>query len=315
MKKYFLLFTGFCLLLGADFTGRKTFAQEISLTPTNAVAEFFACPMHADVTATKPGSCSKCGMALTRTEGAITDEFVVRTETLPKRIKPGQKTTLRFAIFHPKTGAQVKQFNVQHEKLFHLFVVSSDFKHFDHIHPELQKDGSFTIETVLPQAGMYHLYCDIFPTGGTAHVVHQNLVTSGFKGDAAALQAQLQPDQIFTKIVEHTRIELKFAPELPVAGQPALLRYQLTDVKTGQPVQDLQPYLGAWGHTLILSEDGEEYLHSHPMTEPKKDAAAPATIYFETFFPRPGKYRIWSQFQRHNQIQTVSYNLDVKAVH
>jgi hypothetical protein len=313
MKKYIFLFAGFCLLLGADFTGRKTFAQEVSLAPTNAVAEFYACPMHADVTANKPGTCSKCGMALTRTADAITDEFVIRTETLPKQIKPGQKTTLRFAIFHPKTGAQVKQFNIQHEKLFHLFVVSSDFKHFDHIHPELQKDGSFTVVAVLPQAGMYHLYCDIFPAGGTAHVVHQNLVTSGFKGDAATLQARLTPDQTFTKTVEGTRIEWQFAPERPLAGQPALLRYQLTDVKTGQAVQDLQPYLGAWGHTLILSADGDEFLHSHPLEAPASQSA-PSTIYFETFFPRPGQYRIWSQFQRHHQLLTVAYTITVKEV-
>ncbi len=311
MKNYVLLFVWCCVLLGADFTGRKTFAQEISLASTNATEELYACPMHADVTAAKPGSCSKCGMALTRTAGALTDEFVVKTETLPQHIQPGQKTTLRFAIYNPKTGAQVRQFNIQHEKLFHLFVVSSDFNHFDHIHPTPQADGSFIIETVLPQAGLYHLYCDIFPVGGTAHVVHQNLVTSGFKGEAASLRAQLTPDSTFTKTVETTRIALSFAPERPVAGQPVLLRYQLTDANSGQPVQDLQPYLGAWGHTLILSADGEEYLHSHPLETPSSQSA-PAAIYFETFFPRLGRYRIWSQFQRGGKLLTVAYNLTIK---
>lgn len=310
MKTSSLLLLCFCLLLGA--VAPPTHAQEINLAPIVASEEFYSCPMHADVTATKPSSCSKCGMALTRTTGAITDEFVVKTETLPRNIKPGQKTKLRFAIFNPQTNEQIRQFNIQHEKPFHLFVVSSDLKHFDHIHPTQQSDGSFIIETVLPKAGMYHLYCDIFPAGGTPHVVHQNLVTSGFKGDASKLQAQLLPDQILTKTIDRTQILLRFAPEVVVAGQPTLLRFQLTDANTKQPIQDLQPYLGAWGHTLILSEDGEDYLHSHPMNEPKPGESVPSTIYFETFFPRAGKYRIWSQFQRSNKIVTVSYNIEIK---
>lgn len=311
MKKFLLLFVWCCPLLWTDVFVRNIYAQEISLNPSRATEEIYACPMHADVMASKPGSCSKCGMALMQTAGAITDEFVVKTETLPKHIKPGQKTSIRFSIFNPKTGAQVNHFNLQHEKLFHLFVVSSDFNHFDHVHPTRQTDGSFLIETVLPQAGLYHLYCDIFPVGGTAHVVHQNLVTNGFKGDVASLQAQLTPDSTFTKTIQATQITLKFAPERPVAGQPALLRYHLNDANSGQPVQDLQPYLGAWGHTLILSEDGEEYLHSHPL-ETSANKSAPSTIYFETFFPRPGRYRIWSQFQRGDKLLTVAYNLIIK---
>lgn len=311
MKKYSLLLLGFCWFFTAGYAAPSSYALADRLHATQASEEMFSCPMHTDVMATKPGSCSKCGMALTRVADALPDEFVVKTETSPRQILPGQKTTLRFAIFNPQTGAQVKQFHLQHEKLFHLFVVSSDLQHFDHIHPTLQPDGSFTITTVLPQAGLYHLYCDISPAGGAPQVVHQNLVTSGFKGNAAALQARLTPDQVLTKTVDNVRFELRFAPGQIVAGQPALLRYQLTDAKTGAPLHDLQPYLGAWGHTLILREDGDEYLHSHPLDAPAGNATVPALVYFETFFPRPGNYRIWSQFQRNGKILTVSYNISV----
>ncbi len=313
MKKYSLLLLGVCWFFAAGHLVTTAYAQEVSLAATTTTEELFSCPMHADVTAAQPGNCSKCGMALTRAAGALTDEFVVKTEASPQQIRPGQKTTLRFAIFNPQTGAQVRQFNLQHEKPFHLFVVSSDLQHFDHIHPTLRPDGSFTITTVLPQAGLYHLYCDIFPAGGVAQVVHQTLVTSGFKGDASALQARLTPDPVLTKTMGDLRVALQFAPAQIVAGQPALLRYQLTDAKTGQPIHDLQPYLGAWGHTLILREDGDEYLHSHPLDAPLGDAAVPSLIYFESFFSRPGNYRIWSQFQRNNKILTVSYNITVKA--
>jgi hypothetical protein len=34
-------------------------------------------------------------------------------------------------------------------------------------------------------------------------------------------------------------------------------------------------------------------------------------ILFDTFFPRPGRYRIWSQFQRRERLITVPFTIDV----
>ena len=61
-------------------------------------------------------------------------------------------------------------FNITHDMPFHLFVVSQDFEDFQHIHPVQQPDGSFTIETMLPRAGYYKIFCDFFPAGGTPQV-------------------------------------------------------------------------------------------------------------------------------------------------
>ena len=36
------------------------------------------------------------------------------------------------------------------------------------------------------------------------------------------------------------------------------------DEKTGEPVKNLQRYLGAFGHAMMLSEDMKEYVHAHP---------------------------------------------------
>jgi plastocyanin len=277
---------------------------------------FYSCPMHPDVMTTQPGKCPKCNMALKKMAAPETQEFQVRLETTPKVIKPGQRATLRFTVLHPKTGEQVKKFNIMHDMPFHLFVISSDFSFFDHIHPEQQPDGSFAIETVLPKAGLYQVFCDFFPAGGMPQVIHQNLITAGFAGDVVASEARLVPDKQLTRIVNGIHFELKFDPATPVAGKSALLKYHLTDARTGQPVHDLQPYLGAWGHTLILSEDATDYLHSHPTGMIPEDAdrsklKTGADVDFDTFFPRPGNYRIWSQFQRNNQLTTVSFNVYV----
>jgi len=64
-------------------------------------------------------------------------------------VRPGQKTTLRFRIFHPGTGEPIKKFEVVHEKPYHLFVISQDMEYFQHIHPAEQADGTWTIELTL----------------------------------------------------------------------------------------------------------------------------------------------------------------------
>ncbi|MCI0338367.1 MAG: twin-arginine translocation signal domain-containing protein [Acidobacteria bacterium] len=278
--------------------------------------DFYVCPMHPDVMSNAAGNCPKCNMKLVKAAPPETNDYNVKIETVPKSPKAGEKVKLRFTIFHPTTDKQVKEFNILHDMPFHLFVVSQDLEHFDHIHPDKQIDGSFTIETVLPKGGYYKIFCDFFPAGGMPQVTQHNLVTSGFNGDLISSQAKLVPDKTLVKTIAGTRFELKFEPAQPFSGKPAELHYHLADEKSGEPVNDLQPYLGAWGHTLILSEDASDYLHSHPIEMIPEDVdrsglkGGPQVV-FDTFFPHPGNYRIWSQFQRQGKIITVSYTVAV----
>jgi len=291
----------------------------IKSTADNRDDEFYTCAMHPDVMSDKPGKCPKCAMTLVRTRRPEMAEYEVKLATTPAVVKPGKKFRLTFLISHPKTGEMVKEFNILHDMPFHLFVVSQDLNYFAHIHPHQRTDGSFIIETMVPKAGSYIIYCDIFPVGGMPQVAHLNLITAGFDGDLFSSQAQLVPDKTLTKTLEGVRFELTLNPAEPLGGRPATLKFYLTDEKTGEPVKDLQPYLGAWGHTLILSEDASDYIHSHP-TETIPDNADRTKIYggpdasFDAFFPRPGRYRVWSQFQRHGELITVVFTIKVRRL-
>ena len=294
-------------------------AEQSVPAPDRRVEEFYACAMHPDVMSDKPGKCPKCGMTLVRTRRPEMAEYEVKLATTPAVVKPGEKFRLSFSISHPKTGELVKEFNIVHDMPFHLFVVSQDLTYFAHIHPHQQTDGSFIIETMVPKAGSYIIYCDIFPVGGMPQVAHLNLITAGFDADLFSAQAQLEPDKILTKTLDEMRVELTLNPAEPVAGRPASLKYHLTDENTGEPVRDLQPYLAAWGHTLILSEDASDYIHSHP-TETIPDGVDRTKIYggpdvsFDAFFPRPGHYRVWSQFQRQGKLITVVFTINVRRL-
>jgi len=277
-------------------------------------AEEYTCSMHPEIRTTAPGKCPKCAMALVRVTPAIAEDFNLKFECSPKAPKPNEKIRLRFTVFNPKSGTQVKDFQITHDKLFHLFIVSQDLSEFQHIHPTFEPDGSFTIETVLPFAGNYKIYSDFYPGEGAPQVSQQNITTAGYTRDLVAAKPRITPDESLTKVVDSLKIDLTLEPSKIIAGQPITLKYHLTDAKTGEPIRDLVPYLGAWGHSLILSEDQSDYVHSHPeevvpetVDRSKLRGGPDAT--FNAFLPRPANYRIWTQFQRGETLTTVSFTV------
>jgi hypothetical protein len=246
--------------------------------------------------------------------------YSLKLETKPKVMKAGKAAALRFQIFHPRTGVQVNQFNVVHEKPFHLFIISPDLQYFNHIHPTQETSGSFNIDVTLPKPGSYQVFCDFFPTGGKAQVISRTLSVRGNeKPSSQAAAVHLGADDSRIKSINGIRFELQLEPAQPIAGQPTLLKYYLVDDQAGTPVRDLQPYLGAWGHSVTLREGADDFLHSHSTRllptglDPAKLAGGPR-VSFNTFFAKPGVYRIWSQFQRHEQVITVSFDVSVSRL-
>jgi hypothetical protein len=87
--------------------------------------------------------------------------------------------------------------------------------------------------------------------------------------------------------------------------------FRFSDAKTNEPLTDLEKYLGAFGHLVVLSEDMTEYVHAHPREETQPDLNAPTTggpeVLFDALLPKEGHYRMWLQFQRHGKLSTVSF--------
>ena len=292
----------------------------------------WTCPMHPDYTMEVNGRCPRCGMALVRAAAFDVRDYRLDFDTVPAVVRPGRRTTLRFKVFHPRTGAAVTRFVPVHEKQYHLFVISEDMAHFEHIHPEQKADGSWTIDAVFPTAGYYKILSDFLPEGGAPQFVARPLVTAGYTGDLAGSSAALVPDSVASKTVGDVRATVAYDPPAFVSGLYGHLNFHLTDTATGRPITDLQTYLGAFGHTLITSEDMTHYVHAHPLdilAQPDDDGGPPQLLIpigadletlrggpdvtFEGLMPAPGVYRAWTQFRRHDTIRTFAFTFRVGA--
>jgi hypothetical protein len=108
------------------------------------------------------------------------------------------------------------------------------------------------------------------------------------------------------------RVLLTLPSDGLVAGRDEKLQYRVVDSKTGTPVTDLEPYLAAFGHTLVISEDTMEYVHAHPV-ELVPDNLATAVggpdLTFKALLPKPGRYRLWTQLKRAGIVSTARFTV------
>jgi hypothetical protein len=258
--------------------------------------------MDKDIRLRAPGFCPRCGMKLVLgIPEAI--EYPVQIIPSPRVLKAGVETQLDFRVREPKTGKIVRDFELVHDRIFHLFVVSQDTSYFAHEHPEQMPDGSFRFKLKFPKSGAYRLLCDFYPKSATPQLIPNTLIVAGdgFRLAPAALKASVDPVQS-----ENLHAELVMEPADPIAGQKTMLFFRLT------PNDGIEQYLSAWGHMMAASWDLIDMIHTHPIyvTDPE----GYKQVQFNVIFPREGVYRLWVQFQRKGVVNTVAFNVPVKAL-
>lgn len=260
------------------------------------------CPMHPDVRRPGKGTCPRCGMALVPIPSPPLGEY--RLDVTMRSRASGGASGFRFAVRHPESGAPVASFIDVHERPFHLFIVRRDLETFAHLHPERATDGSFDITYAL-DPGEYVLIADFLPAGGTPQLVQRVVATPGYTGPLFGAPREMRAGPV-EQVMSGLRIRLETPSPKPRRETP--LRFQLTDAKTGAPVSDLEPYLGAAGHMLLVSDDASTAIHAHPEGGPTSGPA----VTFEPTFPAAGLYKLWVQFQRKGQVVTAPFVIAVE---
>ncbi|SHN27514.1 hypothetical protein [Cryptosporangium aurantiacum] len=213
------------------------------------------------------------------------------------RLSVGAPTPFTFRIVGPD-GKPVTDYTPTHEKKLHLIVVRRDLSGFQHVHPALAADGTWSLPLAVPAAGQYRVFADFQPTG------RSEALTLGVDLPAAGdYRPEPLPAPARSATVDGYTVTL--TGDL-VPGTSSKLTLSVT--RGGKPVTDLQPYLGAYGHLVALRDGDLAYLHVHPDGEPGdgRTAAGPEiTFYAEV--PSAGAYGLFLDFQHAGRVRTAVF--------
>lgn len=213
-------------------------------------------------------------------------------------VTPGTPTTFSFHITGPDQHA-VTRFDVEHEKRMHLIVVRRDTAGFQHVHPTMAEDGTWTVELTFPLAGSYRAFADFTPTGGTGTTLGVDLAAPGDFQPAAYASSH---------VADVDGYQVRLDGDL-VAGRSS--EVTLTVSRDGRPVTDLQPYLGAYGHLVALRGGDLAYLHVHPEGEPGDGVTEPGpAVTFFAEVPSAGTYRLFLDFRHGDVVRTAEFTVN-----
>lgn len=234
---------------------------------------------HAD-----PGARTISGLAVSD------DGYTLRPTamTLPLGTSP-----YHFTVTGPD-GAPLTRYDETHERDLHLIVVRRDGSGFQHLHPEMAADGTWKLQLTLDQPGAYRVYADFAPAGLPARTLATDLLVAG---DAAV---QPWPEPATTTVVDGYQVRLDGHLD---AGQETELAFSVT--RDGAPVE-LEPYLGALGHLVVLREGDLGYLHVH---------ADGDELTFAATAPSAGAYRLYLQFQVDGVVHTADLTTIAEGGH
>jgi heavy metal-binding protein len=265
----------------------------------------FWCPMHVDVRSAGAGSCPICGMTLVPIPAARLGEYRMDVTVVAGSRGTGA-SRLRITVRDPASGRPVPAFTPIHERVLHLFIVDRQLEYFRHLHPKLTGEGVFELRQELPP-GEYVLIADFLPQGGQAQLLQRAIVTPGYHGPLFPPAPVLRPETSADSVEGGVRVHLD-AGAL-TAGKEGRLAFTLSDVASGAPVSDLESFLGAPGHLLMVDADLTEADHVHP----EESATSGPSISFRPLMPAAGVYKLWFQFQRRGVVITTAFVVSVQG--
>jgi hypothetical protein len=214
-------------------------------------------------------------------------------------ILPSGRTAVTFQVIGPD-GQPVARYEPTHDKDLHFIAVRRDTTGFQHVHPTRDPSGTWSTDLDLTP-GAWRFLADFRPAGLGRTLTLGVDVFVGGPFDPAPL-----PAPTGTANVDDYTVTLGGAL---VAGTASELT--LTVSRDGQPVTDLEPYLAAYGHLVVLRVGDLAYLHVHPAGEPG-DGVTPAgpEITFVATAPSAGPYRLFLDFQHGGVVRTAEFTLD-----
>ncbi|HEU5122029.1 MAG TPA: hypothetical protein VFT59_04225 [Candidatus Saccharimonadales bacterium] len=225
--------------------------------------------------------------------------------------QPGQPSMLEFTVVD-KDGKRLNQdqYKIEHEKRMHVIVASQDLTQFQHVHPVFDTGtNSYKLpHFVFPVTGNYRIFTDfVVDSHGEmnsmsdhAGVQYQDVIVGNPSDEVSPLGSPTTSDT-----ANGITVDLVVKPG--EADTKKVLEFTLT--QNGQPVTNLQKYLGALGHLVVLREGDLEYIHTHALSTEIENQTG--KVSFEVDFKQSGTYKAFAQFQHENSVTTTDFVIKI----
>jgi Cu+-exporting ATPase len=277
------------LSLGAGFTWlSRTDQAERGMNGTLAWSEGMGMPMRPAMSTMEETDVPPIGP---HDAGLDVDIAAADTE------EPGRPVALTVTVRDADTGDLVDDLVRTHQVWMHLIITRDDLGTFAHIHPEpTDAAGTYTVEAIFPTPGTYTLHTEFRRQGQMVDVLDTHRVTVA---GATPTPAGIPADDVRSWNGHGVRVALDGQAQV---GETSDFTLRFTD-SAGRPIKDLQPYLGAAGHVVVMRADGSTFAHRHAETFDGRGRpvfALPGTAFgpdldLHVTFDRPGAYRLWAQ--------------------
>ncbi len=212
-------------------------------------------------------------------------------------ITAGRAGELRFQI-RDAQRRPVTRFAVVHDKPMHLIVVRRDLTGYQHLHPTMAADGTWSVPLTLPQPGVWRAYADFTALADDGR---QTAVTLGTDLAAAGdYEPRALPAATTATTVDGFAVDYEGTPQ---AGLSVPLTFRIA---SGGGTAAVERYLGAYGHLVALRAGDLGYLHVHPEPE-----LVDGAVRFWLTVPGSGRYRLYLDFQVAGVVRTAEFTVDV----
>lgn len=225
---------------------------------------------------------------------------------------PNQPTEITYRITD-SSGTIIKDFLAENDEIMHFFLVRDDLENFQQLQPDFDKaSGTFSVNTIFPTKGIYRLYADFTPAGGqqapglgvvTTADVNVGNVTKKTPTHLVPTEWNVQTSNGYSAIYRF--------PSVVEANVPT--PFTLSIEKDGQPITDLEDYLGARAYATVFESKTLRFEHvsaNNTGGDIQPENGSPL-LTFTYRFPKPGLYKVFTQFQHQGQVITTDYVIKV----
>ncbi|MBX6748366.1 MAG: heavy metal translocating P-type ATPase [Micromonosporaceae bacterium] len=219
---------------------------------------------------------------------------------LPVGTEAGREATVLIRVTDAATGRPIEDVARSHEAWMHFVAIRADLGTFAHLHPEpTGRPGEFAVPVTFPTGGRYIIHTEFRRQGQMNDVIERHEID--VHGPIVESVTPTRPSAR-QQVIDGVRVQLDGEV---TAGRSSRLTYRFTDAATGEPIDDLRPYLAAPGHVVIMPIDGSGFAHEHAEAYDEDGEpvfALPGTMFgpdlqLHVDLPRPGLYRLWGQFR------------------